>query len=391
MSAVSLFSPPKGTHYVLPPSDAKRRQLVDRLRKLYSSWGYQSVDTPAIDFYDPQHPAAARSFTLSDSDAAVLALRADFTPAIAKMVQAHYPQTSQPLRFQYSGKTWQTVAPDLARTREFTQVGIELVGVSNARADAEVIHLARQSLYSVGLLPRLEIGHPGFVRTLFQLAGISAKEQEQLAYWIDNKSPAGIAERLSRLGLAPDLHRAILLSSDLYGDMRTLGQARALAPWPEALAVLDRLEAVINEFDDPKELSIDLAMARRLDYYTGVTFRAYTPEFGQPILGGGRYDHALLPYAAGFSLGLERMLSAIAPDYPCDKSLVLSLDDAQAQHLRNHGVVVERALSDTLEQARLEAQARDIPFVLGPQGLESLGEHPETKRLQALLSGVNYG
>ena len=103
------------------------------------------------------------------------------------------------------------------------------------------------------------------------------------------------------------------------------------------------------------DLMIDLSIGRRLSYYTGLTFRAYTPDFGQPLLGGGRYDGALLPAAAGFTIGLERLVRAAdrAADGEEPPPAVLSLDDPAARVLRREGVRVVRGLTTELEAARL--------------------------------------
>ncbi|HEX7023076.1 MAG TPA: ATP phosphoribosyltransferase regulatory subunit, partial [Trueperaceae bacterium] len=128
------LTPPEGTYYSLPPASAQRLEVAARLRRLYDAWGYAPVDVPVLERYDPAHPAAERSFKLSDRGAEVLALRADFTPAIAGLVGLHYPEAAGrapvPKRFQYCGKLWQALDSDMARTREYTQVGLELVGVS---------------------------------------------------------------------------------------------------------------------------------------------------------------------------------------------------------------------------------------------------------------------
>lgn len=373
------LSPPHGTRYTLPPAAALRLRVVDTLKGLYRSWAYESVEVPVLEHYDPQHPAAAVSFKLSDRDSEVLALRADFTPALAGLVRLHYPEAALrdgvPKRFCYTGKLWQTVDPDSARTREFTQVGLELVGVSNARADAELIHLARESVREVGLVPRVEVGNPGFVRALFDLAEIPEPRREAVATATDRKDLSTLRELLEELPLATDLRRALLRVPDLYGDTSVLAEAREVAPWPSAVRELDRLEAILAEFEDRAELLLELGAARRHRYYTGMVFRAYTFDFGQPLLGGGRYDGALLPYAAGFAIGLERLLSAL-PEAEHVPPLLLSLDDTAARRARAAGYTVERALSLELNEARRYARARGIPYLLTYTGLEPLVTEP---------------
>lgn len=382
------LAPPEGTRYAHATESAARTRTVSTLRALFSSWGYESVDVPVLERFDPAHPVAERSFKLSGPEGELLALRADYTFALAKLVRFNYPDgLSGPLRLQYSGQLWRTVVPDIARTREFTQLGLELVGVSGARADAELIHLAREAVRAVGLAPRVEIGNPGFVRQLFDLAGLSPELQGLAADAIDRKDQATLQALLQPLKLAPDLERALLGVPDLYGDVRILEAARDLAPWPETASACDHLGAVLAEFEDSSELLLDLGMARRLSYYTGVTFRAYTFDFGQPLLGGGRYDEALLPLAAGFAIGLERLLSAL-PEVTGDAPpIAVSLADGPARQLRSAGYRVERALTSDITELRAYARARGIPYLLLGSGLEPLtAERPFFAQLTALLA-----
>jgi ATP phosphoribosyltransferase regulatory subunit len=385
------LAPPDGTRFVLPDEAQMRARMTEVLQRLYDSWGYERVDPPVLERYDATHPRAAQSFKLSDADNEVLALRSDFTPAIAQLVRAQYGDLERPLRFQYSGKLWQAINPDIARIREFTQIGLELVGISNARADAELIHLARESVRTVGLTPRVEVGNPGFVRALFELAAIPADAQDAVADAIDRKDQTTLAELLSAYRLAPDLRRALLEVADLYGAVEVLTIARALAPWPESLREIERLQQVIAEFEDSSELLIDLGMARRHSYYTGITFRAYTFDFGQPLLGGGRYDGALLPYAAGFAIGLERLLGALPRMPKRERPLVVSLDDRAARVLRKAGYAVERALSDRADEVRQYAKRYGVPYVLTQDGLESSSDTPPPDELLSVIGGSHGG
>lgn len=379
------LAPPDGTRYTLPEQQTQLRWVTEQLQRLYQSWGYEPVEVPALERYDPLHPAAHRSFKLSDQGGEVLALRADFTPALARLVKASYPELDRPRRIQYTGKLWQARA-DMARAREFTQVGLELVGVSNHRADAELIHLARESVREVGLAPRVEIGNPGVVRALFNLAEIPEGEREPLADAIHRKDQRTLLDLLDARPLAADLRRALLLVPDLYGDVQVLTEGRQAMPWPETMAELDRLAAILSEFEDDSELLLDLGMARRLNYYTGVMFNAYTFDFGQPLLGGGRYDGALLPYAAGFALGLERLLSALNGRGPgLRPPLLLSLDDAAARYFRTQGYTVERALDTHFEAMRNYAARRGIAYLLHQHGIEPLVSDPPEREMIARL------
>lgn len=389
-------APPDGTRFVPPDAAEARLHALAALQELYASWGYLPVEVPALERYAPEHPRAEQSFKLSDRDSGVLALRTDFTPALAQLVRTSYPAVAagerRALRLRYAGTVWHAIHPELARTREFTQVGIELVGVSHARADAEIIHLARESVRAVGLSPRVEVGNPAFVRALFDAADVPARRRDALADAIDRKDRSDVAALLDALGVHGRAAEALLQAPDLYGRVEVFDEARRVAPSDAARAALDRLEGVVAEFEDDSELQVDLGMARRLSYYTGVTFRAYTLDFGQPLLGGGRYDGALLPYAAGFSLGLERLLSALPAPPPATSPEVLALDDPAARALRVAGVVVARAVAGHEESAVAEAREGRVPFVLVAGEVRAVGDvTPEREARRAALQSLVGG
>ncbi|HEX7000220.1 MAG TPA: ATP phosphoribosyltransferase regulatory subunit [Trueperaceae bacterium] len=391
---------PEGTRFLAPAEASARAAAIDALRSLYEAWGYQRVEVPALERLDPGHPRGEKAFKLVDVGGGVLALRSDFTPALARLVKAAFPAVAageeRPLRLAYDGLVWHAIDPELARGREFTQVGIELIGVSSARADAELIHLARESVRSLGLSPRVEVGNPAYVTALFDAAEVPDSARRSLADAIDRKDQTAVEGLVGALKLRGRAADAIVAVPDLYGDANVVDEALARSPSVAATQALERLAGVLDEFEDPSELMLDLGLARRLSYYTGVTFRAYTFDFGQPLLGGGRYDGALLPRAAGFALGLGRVLAAAAGAQAAGSKagpgLVLSVDDAAARTLRAHGYRVARAVSTGPEALRREAVALGAAYLLlaaedGPERVLSVrGDEPGRERVAAVLS-----
>ncbi len=388
---------PDGTRTHLPGSAAARAALRRSLRELYAAWGYQAVEVPMLERYDPAHPRAEQAFAFADRDGGLLSLRSDFTPALARLVREAWPHAAdpdvhRPVRLQVAGPVWHAAMPELARTREFTQVGVELIGVRHPRADAELIHLARESVRRVGLRPRVEIGSPGFVRALMDEAEVPAAARPGLADAIDRKDLADVEGRLGRAGARGSAADALVAVPDLYGSIDRLDRAERVAAGDASRAALAYLRGVLEEFEDASELILDLGMARRLAYYTGVTFRAYTVDFGQPLLGGGRYDGAWLPYAAGFALGLERLAAAL-PDADAEPwpARVASLDDHASRLLRAAGIAVVRPVAAEPDAARAEARSAGAAWLVDRSGaLEALRSQPddaERARLRGLLEG----
>lgn len=393
---------PEGTRFLAPAEASARAAAIDALRRLYEAWGYQRVEVPALERLDPSHPRGDKSFKLVDVGGGVLALRSDFTPALARLVRSAFPAVAageeRPLRLSYDGLVWHAIDPELARGREFTQVGIELIGVSSARADAELIHLARESVRALGLSPRVEVGNPAYVTALFDAARVPDEARRGLADAIDRKDQTGVEGIVSGLSLRGPAADALIAVPDLYGDAGVVDVALRSSPSQAATAALERLAGVLDEFEDPSELMLDLGLARRLSYYTGVTFRAYTFDFGQPLLGGGRYDGALLPRAAGFALGLGRVLAAVGTGVG-DESvagsgpLVVTVDDVAARRLRTGGIRVARAVSTDPQSVMREAETLGAHFLVAPAGTGSdrvvalKGDAAGRDHIAALLEG----
>jgi len=360
---------PEGTRYYLPPEAAARQALVTRWRELFSSWGYAPVELPALEVFDPEHPLAERAFKLVDKSGRVLALRAEFTTALVRMAhtQALGPG---PHRFQYAGRLWlRDSEVSLGRLREFEQVGVEVFGASTPRVDAELLALAHESLAAAGLAgARVEVGLPAFVADLLEATGLDAGRLARLHAAIDRKNTPELAERLERYGVGGSLAEALLALPDLFGGREVLTAARRHAISERARRDLDWLEEVLALLPAGLEPLFDLGMARAYDYYTGIHFRAYTPDFGLPLLGGGRYDGAGVAEAAGFALGLERVLEAAGRPAQAAAPDALALDAKTARRLRAEGLVVELAWTDDLDELRAYARARGIGRLVGPEG-----------------------
>lgn len=360
---------PEGTRYYLPPEAAARLELENRWRELFGSWGYEPVQLPALEVYDPAHPLAGRAFKMVDKSGRVLALRAEFTTAVIRMVNGE-KLNDRLYRFQYAGNLWlRDSEVGLGRLREFAQVGVEAVGASSPRLDAELLELAWEALKTADLPDaRLEVGLPALVADLLAATELEEEKRRALQAAIERKNTPELAELLADFGVKGELARAVLALPDLYGGVEALAAARRLALSPAAKSDLDWLEAVLELLPSGLEVLLDFGLARAYDYYSGIHFRAYTPDFGLPLLGGGRYDGAGAEYAAGFALGLERVLEARGLPQRLGAPDVLALDPETARQLRAGGLRVELAWTDDLEELKAYARRRGIGRIVGRAG-----------------------
>ncbi|MBB5375032.1 ATP phosphoribosyltransferase regulatory subunit [Deinococcus metalli] len=347
---------PEGTRDVLPPEWAQREALRARLAATFSAWGYRGIEVPALEYASPAHPQDALAFKLIDSGGQVLALRSEFTTAVGRLARTRFPAGPFPLRLQYAGRLWlRALTSELGRLREFNQSGVELIGVESAHADAELLHLADAALRDVGVHAQLEVGYPGFVDAVLEDAGLHGRAREELHHAIDRKSGADVDVLARRDGLSGDVTRTLHELTELYGGPEVLDAAAHMAQGTRARAAVAHLRDVAAQVGGP--LLFDLGVSRRYDYYTGVTFRAYSSGLNQPVLGGGRYAlEGGLP-GAGFAIGLERLARAAASALPPEPEVVLALDLAGAQAARDAGLHAELAWTD--DRAALSAYSRE--------------------------------
>jgi len=355
---VSAFIP-EGTRDVLPPEWAQREAIRAQLSGLFSRWGYRGVEVPALEYASAHHPQDAVAFKLIDSGGQVLSLRSEFTTAVGRLVRTRYPHGPFPLRLQYSGRLWlRALNSELGRLREFNQLGVELIGVESARSDAELLHLAAAALREVGVGAALEVGYPGFVDAVLKDAGLHGAARAALHDAIDRKSGADVDLLCGQFGLGGETRRTLHALTDLYGGPEVLDAAQGLAQGTRAHEAVAHLRRVAALYAGP--LLFDLGVSRRYDYYTGLTFRAYAPGLNQPVLGGGRYAlEGGLP-GAGFALGLERLMRALAGDLPPEPELVLALDLAAAEAARAQGLHAELAWTDDRADLQAFSAARGI-------------------------------
>ncbi len=352
---------PDGTRYYPPRDEARREALRSKLERVLHLWGFDPVQTPSLEVFDAAHPQADKAFKLVDRDGTVLMLRGEYTTSVANLVRT-LPEPTFPVRLRYSGTLWvRTRDAELGRQREYTQVGAELLGVSTTLADAEILSIALECLDAVGFSQAaVEIGHPGFVKAVLQGTQLEESAVLGLRSAIHRKNASELKNLLEFHGVSGRTKVAVLRLIDLYGNASVLEEAKEIALNPASRDALDTIRAVADALP-PERFLFDLGIARAWDYYTGVIFQAYTPDFGQPLCGGGRYDTGLP--AVGFAVGLERLMTALGEAPPLEPALAISTS-SQAKVLRGQGKRIIEAWTTNLAELLEAATAWGVPYII---------------------------
>ncbi|MFC2029433.1 ATP phosphoribosyltransferase regulatory subunit [Chloroflexota bacterium] len=303
---------------------ARRRQAEAAVRQCFSSWGYQEVIPPTYEYYDNLAVGASGKlrqtmYRFFDQQGRTLALRADFTPQIARMAATKLFDQPMPLRCSYVGSLFRHEEPQAGRKREFTQAGVELIGADTPAADAEVVALAVAAMETLQLENfQINLGQMGFFRAL--TAEFPYEALSQIRDAIDHKDTERLGITLAEAGVVGRQHELLSRLPDLVGTGQVLDEARALSEGlpsgPAAIAALDRLEetySLLHAYGASEAVILDLSEVRGMDYYTGITFRGVAQGLGWPVVSGGRYDDLIVDFgrpmpAVGFGLGIERAL-----------------------------------------------------------------------------------
>ncbi len=352
---------PKGLRDFLPDEVKNRRKLEQKAIEVFTSFGYKEVITPTFEFLEVVETGAGKNreklFLFMDREGGILSLRPEMTVSIARLAAMHLQDSSYPQRFFYSANVFRHVQPHLAQYREFWQTGIELLGASGPRADAEAINLAVKLLQELGLHDfKISINQISIFNSLLADCEISPEDKDSIRRLVEIKDLVELSRRLEALALPDELKETIARLPILHGGLEILKKI----PYVEknrgaAQAVEELLQvyAALQAYGVEDHIIIDMGVLRELEleYYTGVIFEGYSPELGYGLLGGGRYDNLLGQFgfdcpATGFALGMDRLAlvlanqEAAAPHYLLGGNNLRSMA-ARADQLRAEGKIVE--------------------------------------------------
>jgi len=381
---------PEGVQDILFEDCFLKRELENKLRSLFRSSGFYEIETPTLEFYDtfvadgdltPQETM----FKFFDPQGRILVLRPDATIPVARIAATKLKDMEYPLKVSYIGNTFRYNELGGGRQKEFTQAGIEILGVNTAEADAEVIATAAASMKAVGIKNfQIDIGQVDFFKGIMEQTGLSAEDTEQMRVLIDKKDFIGIEELVEKYNISTDLKNLILDLPRLFGPVDIIDSVEKRTDNARSIAALQNLRKVLQILDDyelSEYISIDLGMVQSLNYYTGIVFRGFTYGVGFPVISGGRYDNLVEKFgkkcsATGFSMGVNLLMIALEKQKievikPCVQTLVCYDKDSRkiafklCEELRNQGINVEMDVSGkTIEEIKIYAKNRKIGGIM---------------------------
>ncbi len=215
------IDPVRGMRDVLPHDYAAQAAIAARLERTLASYGYQPIDLPLIERRDlylrklgEELVGKVYEFTFNGRD---LALRPEWTASVLRAYVGRMQDQPLPLRLRYAGPVFRNERPQRATYRQFTQVGVELIGGPAPRADAECIALACEGLRRAGVSSfRVRIGHIGLIRSVLAALGLAERTQGLLAWSLERMREEGVDAVRARLESPqpPPLDRSLVEGLD---------------------------------------------------------------------------------------------------------------------------------------------------------------------------------
>ena len=337
----------------------KRRAIEAKFREIAENYGYREIATPTFEHLElftikSGEGIVEEIYAFKDKSGRDLALRPELTAPAMRLFVNECSVMPRPLRFYYFGNCFRYERPQKGRYREFWQFGVELIGSDRVEADAEVIVLAYRMLKDVDIRFDLQIGHVGILRSI--LKDVPEEKSSRIMRLIDKRDSEGLSSYMDEAGIPDDVKEKVFQVSALHGSREVLTEAEGLTDQKN----LEYLQNLCDILDfTGVEYTINLGIARGLDYYTGMVFEIYAEGLGaqNQICGGGRYRLTHLfggddVPSTGFAIGFDRVAEICRIDTRSKKLIVvISFPDTLresleiADKLRSAGL---RVVSDVM-------------------------------------------
>src|SRR5216684_8348726 len=242
---------PKGVKLYLPEEAAQKRVVEERLLDVFRRWGYREVVTPTYEYFDviaqgTDHELGERMFKMVDRESGrLLALRADVTPQIARIVATRMRDEPKPLRLAYVTDVFRYEEPQVGRYREFYQAGVELIGLPNPEGDAEMIAMTVEGLRALGLERfQIDVSQADFFRGILDDLAVDPDAARQLRDALGRKDLSALERLVGELAAPAAVTELLLALPTLYGRGDVLDRAERLVKNPRSEAALANLAEI---------------------------------------------------------------------------------------------------------------------------------------------------
>jgi histidyl-tRNA synthetase len=359
----------KGFRDFLPLEAKKRQYVIDILKKVFESYGFEPLETPALEYEEILTGKYGEEgdklmYRFEDNGKRKVALRYDQTVPLARVVAQYQNELPMPFKRYQIQNVWRADNTQKGRYREFLQCDIDTVGTSSPLADAEIIEIASTSLKTLG----------------FKNFKILINDRKLLSN-ISTKALV-ILDKLNKIG-----------EENVRKELKKIGEPEDLMDQAKAFKAslnLTEIEKQALRLGLSKDsIKFERTLVRGLSYYTGLIFEIEIEGYSAgSVCGGGRYDNLIGMFAGkqipavGFAFGFDRLMEAMEelklfPTNLTTTKVLVTVFNKElesksleiAQMLREKNINTEIYLDDVKMEKQLKyADKKQIPFVviIGP-------------------------
>ncbi len=310
-----------------------REGLMETARRVYRSFGYAPIDTPALEYHEilagkGGEESDRQMYQFIDHGGRHVAMRFDLTVPLARFVAQHIDQLGTPFKRYHIGTVWRGEKSQAGRYREFIQCDFDIIGTTSLASDVETGLVIHELIQAIGFDQfSIRVNHRKVLTGVLEKLQLSQQTVPVLRAIdkLDKAGPESVRDELEACGVTGRPADQLLQMVSIRGSNdEVLQQLQPLVDNnDQATTGLERMrqfaEHIAASGISDARLRIDPSIARGLDYYTGMVFETYLnqdPEIGS-VCSGGRYDNLAELYTKrelpgiGASLGLDRLLAAM--------------------------------------------------------------------------------
>lgn len=360
----------RGTYDLYGAAKRKMKKVVSVGSEVVEKYGFEEIETPIFEFTevfarnlgDTSDIVTKEMYCFEDKGGESLTLRPEGTAGVVRAFVSNGMQQNLPIKFYYTGPMFRYERPQKGRQRQFTQFGVELLGVETPQADIEVIAMAYEFLEKLGLSGQVTVE----INSLGDAESRAAYREKLVAYLqkhydeLSEDSKNRLEKNPLRvLDSKEECDKAVVENAPLYADSLNEASKQFFA------AVLKGLDMLGIKY------RINNRLVRGLDYYSHTVFELTTDKLGAQgtVLAGGRYNGLVAQMGGGevagigWAGGVERLAMLLEQDVSLPRPIAVipvGEDTAEAalkiaHELRLAGFSVEQSYSGNMKKRMMKA------------------------------------
>ena len=384
--------PYKGTRDFYPEDMALQKYIFSTMRNVAEKYGYVEYDASILEETAIYHAKSGseivneQTYSFTDRGGRDVTIRPEMTPTVARMIARKRQELPLPLRWYSIPNLFRYERPQRGRLREHWQLNVDLFGIDNIEADAEIITVAYEVMKAFGAKDEnfvIRLNSRKLMNYLVnEYFGLNEDEGYQLSKLIDRKNKTSEEDFIAQ---AEELLGTRVKELTDFLACRKLSDITNELTENEGVKDLEKLQELLDA-KGIKNYIFDPSLMRGFDYYTGMVFEVFdtNPINSRSLFGGGRYDDLVgifgVEKVPGVGFGMGDVTIAdymetydLLPKYQSPTQLyICCLDekaskfaDEVANYLREKDINVAVDYTNRKVGAQIKtAEKQNIPFII---------------------------